>query len=203
MVFVNIQLEKETACCNRKNNNKIEYGENVHCIDDGSITNDRVTQLVHFSLCLFISPLRSSTSPKPDLTPVSAWSRSASRCSLTSSTLSGARALQTSTAMWHNGGIMVYKAPYPNQPQVKQRTTETILLHIFSGCCCLACSHREGGMKQDYVPPSWKQTKQVTPDSHRNTTPSDPLSDFMLFTSPVPRTVASMKMPIAIRVQSW
>lgn len=69
---------------------------------DGSILaplfcNMRVTVL-H---CLSITPVcRSSISPKPDSTPVSAWLRSASKCLSTSSTSSEARPRQTSTAMW-------------------------------------------------------------------------------------------------------
>lgn len=58
-------------------------------------------KLTSFPDVLLVVLCRSSISLKPGLIPVSAWSRSALRCSSTSSTSSAARPRQTSTATSH------------------------------------------------------------------------------------------------------
>lgn len=124
MTYLWVTCTQQFLCLNYLRMEHIYYIYTFACITTHIIyTKPYINNCLHTGtiillilLFFYLSVCRSSISPKPGSTQVSAWSRSASRCSSTSSTLSGARPLQTSTAMWRRRKSQGAPPPQKHSP---------------------------------------------------------------------------------------
>lgn len=145
---------------------------------------------------------RSLISPKPGSTPVSAWSRSASRCSSTSSTSSEARPRQMSTATLHKQKSRATETPplWLTDWLITGLKHETdSFIHLVLDCLLRSpCSK----IKRNRCLHLWKEEKSSCHViiTHKALLPNP--AHFLIFklftTSPVPRTCASKRMPVAV-----
>lgn len=135
-------------------------------------------------------PCRWSISPKPGSTQVSAWSRSASRCSSTSSTSSEARPRQTSTATsrrpkraspWkHLHPLACGGEGPPGSCGLKNAKDEKEkrLIHPLRFWTVAVCSDSMRWLKAGLVPPSFsiqqKKTSKTKVIVSRQTPPPPP-----------------------------